>query len=98
MKELPRSTRIVLRVEGQLRRYFLGLVAFGFVACWTAAGVVPAILGTAACAAVVAGPALVKRKPRAVRRPARPVRTRPLRTDEGLPLVPDEPSLVVELG
>ena len=81
-------------MEGQLRRYFLGLVAFGFVVSWEAAGIVTAILGVAACAGVVAGPRLVKRKPRR----QRPVRTRPLRTEQGLPLVPDEPSLIVELG
>jgi len=83
-------------MEGQLRRYFVGLVAFGFAACWAAAGLVTAILGVAACAAVVAGPELLKRKPKARRQ--RPVRTRPLRTETGLPLVPDEPSLIVELG
>jgi hypothetical protein len=81
-------------MEGQLRRYFFGLVAFGFVACWSAAGIVTAASGVAACVAVVAGPRLLKRKPRR----QRPVRTRPLRTDSDLPLVPDEPSLIVELG
>jgi len=98
LKELLAARRIVPAVEGQLRRYFLGLVAFGFVACWLSAGIVPAMLGVAASAAVVAGPTLLQRKPRAAHRPPRPVRARPLRTDDGLPLVPDEPSLVVELG
>ena len=85
-------------MEGQLRRYFSGLVAFGFVVSWEAAGLVTAIVGVAACAATVAGPALLHRKPRTARRTPRPVRARPLRTAEGLPLVPDEPSLIVELG
>lgn len=85
-------------MEGQLRRYFFGLVAFGFVVSWEATGLVTSILGVAACAAAVGGPALLKRKPRTARRAPRPVRARPLRTEEGLPLVPDEPSLIVELG
>ena len=83
-------------MEGQLRRYFLGLVAFGFVVSWQAAGIVTAALGAATCAAVVAGPRLLRRKPKTRRQ--RPVRTRPLRTESDLPLVPDEPSLIVELG
>ena len=98
MKELPAAERTCSAVEGQLRRYFLGLVAFAVVACWAAAGIVPALLGAAACAVAVLGPELVRRKARPARRPQRPVRTRPLRTEAGLPLVPDEPSLIVELG
>ena len=81
----------------QLQRYFVGLIGFGFVVAWSAAGVVTAVLGVVACAALVAGPQVVERR----RRPARPrpVRARPLREEaEGLPLVPDEPSLVLEFG
>ncbi len=93
-------------MEAQLRRYFLGLVGFGFVACWAAAGLVTGLLCIAACAVIVAGPQLLRRrtatsrKRRAEPRRRQPVRARPL-MDEApleLPLVPDEPSLVLELG
>ncbi|HEY4413903.1 MAG TPA: hypothetical protein VGN06_12965 [Gaiellaceae bacterium] len=81
----------------QLQRYFVGLIGFGFVVAWSAAGVVTAILGVVACAALVAGPQLLQRRRRAVR--PRPVRARPLRDEvESLPLVPDEPSLILEFG
>ena len=81
----------------QLQRYFVGLVGFGFVVAWSAAGVVTALLAVAACAALVAGPQLLRRQRRAAR--PRPVRARPLREEaESLPLVPDEPSLILEFG
>ncbi|HEY8030049.1 MAG TPA: hypothetical protein VIE38_11120 [Gaiellaceae bacterium] len=81
----------------QLQRYFVGLIGFGFVVAWSAAGVVTAILALLACAALVAGPQLLQRQRRAVR--PRPVRARPLREEaEGLPLVPDDPSLILEFG
>jgi hypothetical protein len=93
-------------VEAQLRRYFLGLVGFGFVACWAAAGLVTGLLAVAACAAIVAGPQLLRRrtatsrKRRAEPRRRPPVRARALEDEEplSLPLVPDEPSLILELG
>jgi hypothetical protein len=92
-------------VEAQLRRYFLGLVGFGFVACWAAAGLVTGALAVAACAAIVAGPQLLRRRTATRRRRAEPrrrppVRARALEDEEplGLPLVPDEPSLILELG
>jgi len=93
-------------VEAQLRRYFLGLVGFGFVACWAAAGLVTAVLAVAACAAIVAGPQLLRRrtatsrKRRAEPRRRPPVRARALADEDllSLPLVPDEPSLILELG
>ena len=93
-------------MEAQLRRYFLGLVGFGFVACWATAGLETGVLAVAACAAIVAGPQLLRRrtatsrKRRAEPRRRPPVRARPLVDEEplGLPLVPDEPSLILELG
>ena len=42
-------------MEAQLRRYFLGLVGFGFVACWAAAGLETGALAVAACTAIVGG-------------------------------------------
>jgi hypothetical protein len=89
-------------MENQLRRYFAGLVGFGFVVCWTTGGLLMAVLATGTCIAVVNAPALLaKRRPASPRaqRP-RPIRTRPLRDEmpESLPLVPDEPSLIIEFG
>lgn len=84
-------------VNTQLQRYFVGLIGFGFVVAWSAVGVVTAILALVACAALVAGPQLLERQRRTVR--PRPVRARPLREEAGsLPLVPDEPSLILEFG
>jgi hypothetical protein len=84
-------------VEAQVRQYFNGLVGFGFVATWAAAGLLTAFGGLLLCLALVHGPRLAAaglgRKPRRTRPPRRlPDR------GEDLPLVPDEPSLVLELG
>ena len=86
-------------MDTQLRRYFLGLVAFGFVACWSAEGLLAALLAAGSCVAIVAAPQLSRRGRRSQRRP-RPIRARPLRDEmpESLPLVPDEPSLIIEFG
>jgi hypothetical protein len=84
-------------VERQLQRYFVGAVAFGFVVSWATLGAVTAVLAVVACAALVAGPQQIQRRRRPVR--SRPVRTRPLGEEaERLPLVPDEPSLILEFG
>ena len=89
-------------MENQLRRYFAGLVGFAFVVCWAAGSLLTAVLATGACVAVVNAPGLLatrrKARPRTVRQ--RPMRARPLREElpESLPLVPDEPSLIIEFG
>jgi O-antigen/teichoic acid export membrane protein len=84
-------------VERQLQRYFVGLVGFGFVVAWATVGPITAVLAVGACAALVAGPQYLGRRRRAAR--PRPVRARPLTDEaESLPLVPDEPSLILELG
>lgn len=91
-------------VDGQVRRYVLGLVSFGFVAVWAAAGILPAALSLLACAVTVAAPRLLggRATPRSGhdQRQRRLARTRPLRDEvaPSLPMVPDEPSLIVELG
>jgi hypothetical protein len=96
-EELGVRSRIVVVVERQLQRYFVGAVAFGFVVSWATLGLLTAVLAAGACAALVAGPQLLQRQRRAVR--PRPVRARPLREEaESLPLVPDEPSLILEFG
>ncbi|MDE3191161.1 MAG: hypothetical protein KGL94_10125 [Acidobacteriota bacterium] len=93
-------------MDGQLRRYFIGIIGFGFVACWSAAGFVTASLALATCAGLVLAPGRVARRSRVERRAqrrrpraTRAVRARPLREerDGPLPLVPDEPSLIFEL-
>lgn len=92
-------------MDGQLRRYFIGIIGFGFVACWSATGFLTATLALAACVGLVLAPGRVLRpsrvQRRAHRRPraTRAVRARPLREegDRPLPLVPDEPSLIFEL-
>jgi len=89
-------------VEMQLRRYFAGLVGFGLVVCWATDGLLTAVLATGACIAIVNAPTLLANRRRArprAQRP-RPIRTRPLHEEmsESLPLVPDEPSLIIEFG
>ena len=84
-------------MDRQLHRYFLGLVGFAFVVTWTTIGATTAVLAVVVCAALVAGPQQLQRR----RRPARPrpVRARPLMDEaENLPLVPDEPWLILEFG
>lgn len=92
-------------MDGQLRRYFIGIIGFGFVACWSATGFLTASLALATCVVLVLASGRVLRpsrvQRRAHRRPraTRAVRARPLREegDRPLPLVPDEPSLIFEL-
>jgi hypothetical protein len=93
-------------VEQQLRRYFVGMISFGFVVTWVAVGALAAFLGVTAAAATSMVPALLDarraRRRAAHRRAGRPrvVTSRPL-ADEGpeeLPLVPDEPSLIIDVA
>jgi hypothetical protein len=96
-EELGAPPRTDVVMERQLQRYFLGLVGFAFVVTCATLGVVTAVLAVVACAALVAGPQQLRRR----RRPARPrpIRARPLPDEaESLPLVPDEPSLILEFG
>jgi hypothetical protein len=96
-------------VERQLRRYFVGTMSFAFVVTWFAVGALAAFLGLlGAVATSVVLPALVDTR-RARRRATgrrvgnerRPrVTARPLADEvsEELPLVPDEPSLIIGLS
>ncbi|HEY2555924.1 MAG TPA: hypothetical protein VGI08_02360 [Diaminobutyricibacter sp.] len=89
----------------QVHRYFVGVIGFAFVACWSALGLMTALAALTLCAALVSGPALVSNLMRVRHTSARPRRHTASRSrsslqerDHELPLVPDEPSLVLELG
>lgn len=92
-------------MDGELRRYFAGIIGFGFVASWSATGFVTALLALATCIGLVLAPRRVSRPRRVARRghrrprATRTVRARRLREedDRPLPLIPDEPSLIFEL-
>lgn len=93
-------------MKEQLHRYFVGAVGFAFVACWSALGTPTAIAALLVCVVLVAGPGFVStwtshrrtsaRRPRHTQASMRPLRHGP--ANEELPLVPDEPSLILELG
>ncbi len=98
-------------MEQQLRGYFIGLISFGFVVTSISAGLLTALAGLLAAVAAIRVMPAVTGRARKHERPRRPVRVatprskRPRgtaralveeRTDE-LPLVPDEPSLIISL-
>jgi hypothetical protein len=82
------------------------MISFGFVVTWIGLGALAAFLGLLAASTSMVVPGLLEarrarrrpvRRRVAESRPPRPVTTRPL-GDEGadeLPLVPDEPSLII---
>lgn len=81
----------------EVRRYFIGLTGFAFVVCWATLGLLVALGALATCLVIVLGPEVSTRRRRA--RPPRTVRARPL-AEERSPehqLVPDDPSLVLDL-
>lgn len=82
----------------EVRRYFIGLTGFAFVLCWATAGLPAALGALALCTAIVVSPRFTARR-RTSRRPPRPVRSRTLAEEAPNPhsLVPDDPSLVIEL-
>ena len=88
-------------MEQQIRRYFVALVTFGFIAVAAQAGLLDAVLAIAACAAVVSLPRLRTRRAdpqrsRATLRRRPTARTRPAPKRPDAALVPDEPSLILE--
>ena len=89
-------------MEQQVRRYVLGAAGAAFVLVWMTLGLRTAVL--AAVGAVLAtnshrllGAARDRRHRPAPSRQRPALRARPLREEsgEGLPLVPDEPSLIL---
>jgi hypothetical protein len=102
----PASTIKEVTVERQLRRYFVGIISFGFIVTWIAVGTTAAFLGLigAAISTIVPGLLDVRRARRraAERRGGHNVRPRGVtarqladESPEELPLVPDEPSLII---
>jgi hypothetical protein len=96
-------------VERQLRRYFVGVITFGFVVTWIGVGALAAFLGLLAASASMLLPGILEarrarrrpvRRRAADGRPSRSVTTRPLADEpaEELPLVPDEPSLIIGIS
>jgi hypothetical protein len=86
-------------MEEQMRWRFYGLVGFGVVAMWSTVGLERALIAAVVCAAVVNVPrfAGMRARPQPRRRTA--PRTRPLREEGSYrDIVPDEPSLIVELS
>ena len=89
-------------MEQQVRRYVLGAAGAGFVLVWTTLGSTTAILAVVAALVAMNAQRLTGiaryRRQRPLPSRQRPVlRTRPLR-EEGyheLPLVPDDPSLII---
>ena len=89
-------------MEQQLQRYALGAAGAGFVLVWTTLGLMTAIVAAVgACAAMQVDrlPAVAERLRSRRARPARrrDLRARTLRDEavDALPLIPDEPSLII---
>ena len=89
-------------MEQQARQYVFGAAGAAFVLIWTTLGLETAVLAAVGALLATNSQRLIgivrgrRRRPLPSRqRPA--LRTRPLReeSDEGLPLVPDEPSLII---
>jgi hypothetical protein len=89
-------------MEQQVRRYVFGAAGAGFVLIWTTLGLTTAILAVVGGLVATNSQRLIAvaryrrhRPSRSRQRPA--IRARPLREggEEELPLVPDEPSLVI---
>jgi hypothetical protein len=92
-------------MEQQVRRYVLGAAGAGFVLIWTTLGSTTAIVAMVAALVAMNSQRLIgivgyrRQRPLPSRqRPA--MRVRPLREegDDELPLVPDDPSLIISPG
>ena len=89
-------------MEHQVRRYLLGTAGAGFVLIWTTLGLRTAVLAVVGALVATNAQQLIGivrgRRQRPLPSRQRPqIRARPLREegDEGLPLVPEEPSLIL---
>jgi hypothetical protein len=89
-------------MEQQVRRYVFGAAGAGFALIWTTLGLRPAILAVVGALVATNYQRLIgiargrrQRPARSRQRPA--LRVRSLREEsEALPLVPDEPSLIID--
>lgn len=89
-------------MQQHVQRYVVGAAGAGFVLVWTTLGLKTAVLAAAGALVAANWQRLAglaqSRRPRPVPHRQRPaIRARPLREegDDELPLVPDEPSLVI---
>jgi hypothetical protein len=85
-------------VEQQVRSYLYGVVGFAFVITWATLGATTAILAALACVAGLNANRLASiGRPSHDVRPRPAIRARPLpdEDNERLPLVPDDPSLIL---
>lgn len=85
-------------MEQQVQRYMLGAAGAGLVLVWTTLGLTTAVLAVLGALAAANAQQLIGLA--GSRRRRQTVRVRPLRAerDDELPLVPDEPSLVISVG
>ena len=88
-------------MEQQVRSYLYGVVGFAFVVTWATLGATTAILATVACVAGLNAHRLssIGRSSRAVRPSRAAIRARSPHDEdrERLPLVPDDPSLILSV-
>ena len=88
-------------MEQQIQRYALGAAGDGFVLIWTTLGLTTALLSLATALVATNCQRLISITRGRRQHPARPrqrqtMRVRPLREEnDALPLVPDEPSLII---
>jgi hypothetical protein len=89
-------------MEQQLQRYAFGAAAAGFVLIWATLGLKTALVSAAAALAAsnyrrLTGTARGRRQAPTRSRPRRVTHARPLREEShyALPMVPDEPSLII---
>ena len=89
-------------MEQRVRQYVFGAAGAGFVLVWTTLGLTTAILAVVAALVAMNSQRLIGiaqyRRPRPLPSRQRPVmRARPLREEgyDELPLVPDDPSLII---
>jgi hypothetical protein len=89
-------------MEQQARRYVFGAAGAGFALIWTTLGLRPAILAVVGALVATNYQRLIRIARAGRQRPARSrqrpaLRVRSLREEsEALPLVPDEPSLIID--
>lgn len=87
-------------MEQQVRRYVFGAAGAGFVLIWATLGLRTAVLSVVGAYVAMnhqrlLGIARGRRQPRSRQRPAMRARSLREESDDPMPMVPDEPSLVI---